>query len=70
MQEFFNVWNDIMFTLYRSNEMKNFAGSYARNDEYILAPIYNALNIRQSNTNKYYELFTPQHNPSVERFWT
>lgn len=67
MQEFFNVWNDIMFTLYRSNEIVNFAGGYARNDEYILAPIYNALNIRKPDT--YIRLFTPQHNPSVERFW-
>lgn len=70
MNQFFEIWNDIMFTLYRENKIKDFAGSYAVNDEYILAPIYNALGIKEPKTDNYQSLFVPNHNPQVERFWS
>lgn len=69
MNQFFEIWNDVMFTLYRENKIKDFPAWYAINDEYILAPIYNALGIRGSETDNYQALFTPKHNPQEERFW-
>jgi hypothetical protein len=69
MNQFFNVWNDIMFTLYREDKIKDFGGWYAVNDEYILAPIYNALNIKNSKNDDYHNLFNAKHNPAEERFW-
>lgn len=69
MDQFFNIWNDIMFTLYRENKIKDFGGWYAVNDEYILAPIYNALNIKGPSHDNYIHLFNVKHNPAEERFW-
>jgi hypothetical protein len=69
MNQFFEIWNDIMFILYRENKIKDFGGWYAVNDEYILAPIYNALNFKSPITDNYQNLFTPKHNPAEERFW-
>jgi hypothetical protein len=67
--ELFNVWNDIMFTLYKNDTQKYFGGWYARNDEYILAPIYNALKINYDKHDNFHNLFIVNHNPSKERFW-
>ena len=69
MDQFFNIWNDIMFILYRENKIKDFGGWYAVNDEYILAPIYNALNIDGPRDDNYVSLFNVKHNPAEERFW-
>jgi len=69
MDQFFNVWNDIMFTLYKENKINDFGGWYAINDEYILAPIYNALHIKGPKDDNYINLFKVKHNPSEERFW-
>ena len=67
--KFFNIWNDIMITLYKEDKIKGFGGWYAINDEYILAPIYNALSIKGCNHDNFYNLFHPKHNPEEERFW-
>lgn len=69
MNQFFDMWNDIMFTLYRENKIKDFGGWYAVNDEYILAPLYNALNIEGPRDDSYVNLFNVKHNPAEERFW-
>jgi len=69
MLELFNIWNDVMFTLYNNDTQKYFGGWYAKNDEYILAPIYNALKIQFEPTDKFHNLFIVNHNPSKERFW-
>jgi hypothetical protein len=70
MNQFFEIWNDIMFTLYKEDKIKKyFPGWYAINDEYILAPIYNALGFKPPLTDNYQNLFNPKHNPSEERFW-
>jgi hypothetical protein len=69
MKEFFKIWNDVMFILYREDKIKDFGGWYAVNDEYILAPIYNALKIEGPRNDNYVALFDVQHNPAKERFW-
>ena len=69
MDQFFNIWNDIMSILYKENKIKDFGGWYAVNDEYILAPIYDALNIEGPKTDDYVNLFNVKHNPAEERFW-
>lgn len=69
MDQFFSIWNDVMFTLYRENKIKDFGGWYAVNDEYILAPIYDALHIDGPRDDNYVRLFDVKHNPAEERFW-
>ena len=69
MDQFFNIWNDIMSILYKENKIKDFGGWYAVNDEYILAPIYDALNISSPINDDYITLFNVKHNPAEERFW-
>ena len=70
MVTFFEIWNDIMFTLYRENKMRFFGGWYAMNDEYILAPIYDALGIKSpDNIDRFVNTFRVKHEPEVERFW-
>ena len=54
---------------YKEDKIKDFRGWYAINDEYILAPIYNALGFKQPETDNYHNLFSPNHNPQEERFW-
>ena len=51
------------------NKIKDFGGWYAVNDEYILAPIYDALNINSPINDDYITLFNVKHNPAEERFW-
>jgi len=67
MLNFFKIWDHIMIRIYQEGKVDLFAGSYAVNDEYILAPIYNALRIQGPKRD--YNLFNAQHNPEVERFW-
>ena len=69
MNQFFEIWNDIMFTLYKEDKVKDFGGWYAVNDEYILAPIYNALGFKAPENDNYHSLFLAKHNPQEERFW-
>jgi hypothetical protein len=70
VNEFFNVWNDIVIKLCESDEINNFIGSPFINDELILAPIYKALSINPpSNRGDHCRLFEVKHNRE-ERFWT
>lgn len=68
MMKFFNIWDNIMKEIYETNNVNLFWGSYAINNEYILAPIYDALNIRGPQKD-FVGLFNAKHNPRVERFW-
>jgi len=67
MIKFFEIWDYIIKYIYDTNNIHLFQGSYAVNNEFILAPIYNALSIvgPVGDVN----LFYPQHNPEEERFW-
>jgi hypothetical protein len=70
MIHFFNVWDNVMLTLYNENKIKDFGGWYAINDEYILAPIYNALGIKSPlSRDLFVNLFNVNHKPEEERFW-
>lgn len=70
MDELFTIWNDVMSILYREDQIKYFGGWYAVNDEYILAPIYNALGMKgPSDFGLSVGLFRVNHNPEEERFW-
>ena len=68
MMRFLDIWDDVIETMYKTKNIHLFQGSYAVNNEYILAPIYNALNISgiPSDTPR---LFEVKHNPEVERPW-
>lgn len=68
MMKFFTIWDNIMKEIYETNNVNLFWGSYAINNEYILAPIYDALNIRGTQKD-FVGLFNAKHNPQVERFW-
>ena len=69
MMYFLNIWDDVIKTLYITGEIWNFAGSYAVNNEYILAPIYNAIGIRGVASDIGRRIFDVNHMPEVERFW-
>ena len=68
MMKFFNIWDSVMKQIYETNSVNLFWGSYAVNNEYILAPIYNAIGIRGPEKDTH-GLFRAKHNPEVERFW-
>jgi hypothetical protein len=69
LKNFFFIWNDVIKHVYEENMMNRFQGSYARNDEYILGPIYNVLNLNTNRKNIRRDIFTIQHDPSTERYW-
>lgn len=68
MMEFLNIWDYIINYIYKTKNTHLFQGGYAVNNEYILAPIYNALNILGPSYDTP-SLFNVNHNPEVERFW-
>lgn len=67
LQEFFDIWDDVVSYLYDSDNIKHFRGGYVINDEYILTSIYNKLNMKHKHN---HALFDVKHNSKVERFWT
>jgi len=69
LQFLFNVWNDVIEHLYKTNEINYFRGSYVINDEYILAPIYNALSLNKREAHCLERIFDVNHNVKEERFW-
>jgi hypothetical protein len=70
MMEFFNVWHEIVTTLYSTDKMVNFKGWVFYNDEYILAPIYSMLGmIKSPHESINRKLFTVKHDLEGERFW-
>ena len=78
LKKFFNIWNDIIETLYDNGEIEKFKASYVINDELILAPIYNVLNLNKREIhllqipieNPDRSIFETKHNSTYERFWT
>lgn len=70
MLNFLKVWDHVLLSLYESDDIKKFQGSYAVNNEYILGPIYNALGIigpPKFSINR--SILSVHHNQKVERFW-
>lgn len=68
MMHFFDIWDEIIKEVYETNNVNLFCGSYAVNNEYILAPIYNAIGIKGTKSD-FDGLFKAKHRPDVERFW-
>lgn len=68
MMKFFNIWDEVMKEIYETKNVNLFWGSYAINNEYILAPIYDAIGIKGPEKD-FMRLFNAKHNPEVERFW-
>lgn len=68
LEKFFNLWNEAVDYLYEKNEIHRYRGHYGINDEYILGPIYNVLNL---NKREYHgsRVFNVKHDPIYERFW-
>lgn len=69
LSRFFNVWNDVIEYLYESKNIDVFKGHYVVNDEYILAPIYNALNLSKRRQHSGSGAFVVNHNQLQERYW-
>ena len=66
---FFNTWNTVIEKLYETGDIKRFRGHYVINDEYILAPIYNVLNLSKKEVHSGNGFFVVNHAPDQERFW-
>lgn len=68
MFKLFMIWNNIMKSLYENDLAKIYMGTYAVNDECILAPILDALKITCQPS--FPRLFEVKHNIKLERFWS
>ena len=69
MMRFFTLWNDITVELYEKDKIKLYGGWYAKNDEHILAPIYNSVGLKSPHSlDEFVTLFNVKHNSKVERF--
>jgi hypothetical protein len=66
LKQLFYVWDEVITFLYETKQINQYKGSYVIHDEFILAPIYNLLNV---NFNNKTDLFEVNHNKEVERFW-
>lgn len=75
VKKLFDTMNFVVEKLYECNQMKFFYGAYVRNDEYIMAPIYNSLGITQNKFHHYRcdilckGLFTVRHSQLTERYF-
>lgn len=69
LETFFIIWNDVIEYLYETKKINVFRGTYVINDEYILAPIYNALNLNKRSVHCTERIFDVKHNVKEERFW-
>ena len=69
MLDFFNVWNHAIEYLYENNLMDRFIGCYNKNDEYILAPIYQYFGLNLQYEHATFKLFKVEHDVGKERFW-
>ncbi len=68
-KKFFDVWHDIIMYVYQNDLMKNFEGWYAKNEEYIIGPIYNVFGLSKEKSQAESGLFNVWNNPNKERFW-
>ena len=69
LSRFFNIWNDVIEHLYETKDINLFKGHYVINDEYILAPIYNVLNLSKRRHHSGSGAFIVNHNQLQERYW-
>jgi hypothetical protein len=69
VKELFDIWNTVVEHLYQINYMHVFRGTYVINDEYILGPIYNVLNLNKREVHCNSPIFVVKHAILKERFW-
>ena len=65
----FDIWNEVVITLFENKQMHHFHGSYANNDEFILAPIYNVLGLNKQHQQAGHGMFEAINNSAKDRFW-
>lgn len=68
-KKLFDIWHEIIMYIYNNNLLRLYQGSYANNDEFILAPIYNALKLNKRHQHCATDIFEVNHDPIRERFW-
>ena len=68
-KKLFDIWHQIIMYIYHNNLLRLYQGSYANNDEFILAPIYNALKLNLQHQHAGFGIFEVNHDPIKERFW-
>lgn len=69
-KKLFDIWHDVIMYIYSNNLIRLYQGSYANNDEYILAPIYNVLNLNKALTHAGgHAYFSVNHEPRKDRYW-
>ena len=68
-KKLFDIWNDVVITLFKTKQMHHFQGSYANNDEFILAPIYNVLGLNKQHQHAGHGIFDAINNSAKDRFW-
>lgn len=68
--ELFNIWNDLIFALYKNNEIGSFKGWYVIHDEVLLGALYKILKINKPlNESVSGKILKTNHIPEIERFW-
>jgi len=70
MEMFFNMWDDVVNTLYLENTMYTSCGTYVMHDESILSVIYDVVGIHQQKMEMGGSLFHYYEISQIERFWT
>lgn len=68
-KKLFDLWHEIIMYIYQNNLLRLYQGSYANNDEFILAPIYNVMGLNKQHQHAGFGIFEVNHNPIKERFW-
>ena len=70
MEMFFNMWDDVVNTLYLENTMYTSRGTYVIHDESILSVIYDVIGIHPQRMTTGGGLFHYYEISHMERFWT
>lgn len=69
LKRLFDAMNTVVERMYEKDYMKYFYGPYARNDEYIMGPIYNALGITQNREHAWTNFFNNYSGIFTERYF-
>jgi len=69
LKKLFDAMNAVVERMYEKDYMKYFYGAYARNDEYIMGPIYNALGITQNRIHPRVNFFNNYSGILTERYF-
>jgi hypothetical protein len=70
MEMFFNMWDDVVNTLYRENKIWASTGTYAIHDEFLLSVIFDVIGIHNQKMTTSGQLYHYYEISKFERFWT